>query len=36
MSTIPGQIGRKRGEMERATKLWTACRTGTGIRASIS
>jgi hypothetical protein len=27
-STIPGQIGRSRGEMERANKLWTECREG--------
>lgn len=28
MATIPGQIGRSRGEMERENKLWTACRNG--------
>ncbi len=28
MATIPGQIGRKRGEFERATKVWTACKAG--------
>lgn len=27
-STIPGQIGAKRGEFEAANKLWTACRSG--------
>lgn len=27
-STIPGQIGRTRGEMERENKLWTECRAG--------
>jgi hypothetical protein len=27
-STIPGQIGRSRGEMERENKLWTECREG--------
>ena len=27
-STIRGQIGRKRGEMERIQKIWTACRNG--------
>jgi hypothetical protein len=27
-STIPGQIGRSRGEMERENKLWTECRAG--------
>ena len=26
--TIPGQIGRSRGEMERENKLWTECREG--------
>ncbi len=26
--TIRGQIGRKRGEMERENKIWTACRLG--------
>jgi hypothetical protein len=28
MATIPGQIGRKRGEFEKATKLWMQCRAG--------
>jgi hypothetical protein len=28
MATIPGQIGRKRGEFEGATKLWMECREG--------
>jgi hypothetical protein len=27
-ATIPGQIGRRRGEMERENKLWTECREG--------
>lgn len=27
-STIPGQIGASRGEMEKVNKLWTACRDG--------
>ncbi len=27
-ATIPGQIGRSRGEMERENKLWTECREG--------
>ena len=27
-STIKGQIGRKRGEMEEMNKIWTACRNG--------
>ena len=26
--TIPGQIGAKRGEMERENKIWTECRAG--------
>ena len=28
MATIPGQLGRTRGEMERQNKLWSACRDG--------
>ena len=28
MGTIPGQIGRHRGQMEKETKLWMACRAG--------
>lgn len=28
MATIPGQIGRSRGEMEAINKLWTECRQG--------
>ena len=28
MATIPGQIGRSRGEMEGVNKLWTECRQG--------
>jgi len=28
MATIPGQIGRSRGEMEKINKLWTSCREG--------
>ena len=28
MGTIPGQIGRHRGEMERETKIWMACQAG--------
>lgn len=27
-ATLPGQIGRSRGEMERENKLWTECRDG--------
>jgi len=27
-ATIPGQIGRSRGEMERINKIWTQCREG--------
>ena len=27
-ATIPGQIGRQRGEFERVTKTWMACRAG--------
>ncbi len=28
MATIPGQIGRRQGEFEKATKLWMQCRAG--------
>lgn len=28
MATIPGQIGRSRGEFEKINKLWTECRQG--------